>query len=74
MLVMPKMVTDKPMTRVTVPIPEPLIMEIDKIVKQLPMYAWNRQKFIEQSIREKLDRTRQMQSVYYDLEKAHTEL
>jgi len=50
---MPKTIGEKA-PRVTMPLPKSMVDEIDRIVKAYPQYAWNRQKFAEEAIREKM--------------------
>jgi hypothetical protein len=50
---MPKTIGEK-IPRTTLALPKPLVEEIDRIVGTFPQYAWNRQKFAEEAIREKI--------------------
>ena len=51
---MPKTVNDS-QPRIQLRLPKPLCDEIDRLVQKYPLYG-NRQKFIENAIREKLEK------------------
>jgi hypothetical protein len=53
---MPKLIGEKT-ARVTMPLPKPMVDEVDRIVRTHPQCAWNRQKYVEEAIREKNERT-----------------
>jgi len=44
--------------RVPVRIPKPIVNEVDKICSEHQEYSYNRQQFIETSIREKMEKIR----------------
>lgn len=45
------------MGRVNIRVAEPLMDEVDKIVRKYPGLSYNRQQFVETAIREKVERT-----------------
>jgi len=49
--------THEPPERVNVRLPKPLVEEVDKICREYKGLSYNRQQFIEVSVREKVERT-----------------
>jgi len=45
---------------VPVRIPKPIINEVDNICSEYPEYSYNRQQFIETSIREKIEKIKSL--------------
>jgi len=67
---MPRTIAEK-RGRTTVPMPEPLMSEVDRVVIDFPEYSWNRQKFVEEAVREKIFQLRQLQATYHDATLRH---
>jgi metal-responsive CopG/Arc/MetJ family transcriptional regulator len=61
---MPRTIVEKT-RRTTLPLPEPLVQEVDRVITEFSQYAWNRQKFAEEAIREKIFRLRRLQAAYH---------
>jgi len=55
---MPKTQRGKPPGRTSIGLPNPMVAEIDRIVKEHPEMNYTRQQFVESAIREKIERTR----------------
>ena len=55
---MPKTQRGKPPGRTSIGLPNPMVAEIDRIVKEHPEMNYTRQQFVESAVREKIERTR----------------